>query len=221
MTVVFSPELRAVQNLLRERAGLPLLADTLRDRFCGTCELWKTTDDFYPSKNTSECKACCRERKRRWRETNPEKERLANRERKRRARENDAASFVTCKCGEIFHLRHFPRHEGVCSALADDPVDVTKNLWCHRCRQWKPDEEFPNHSKGWTRRKRDVRCRSCKKEQSAKARQAKREAQPPFHSTCVCGKTFTTRGLPTHQRSCRVWLDSQKTDCYTGVDKVC
>lgn len=93
MTVIFSPEMRAVQNLIRERIGLSPLPNPEKELTCSRCGKWKPDEEFYIKRSNtyrrgrrSECKPCGVEQRKKYRHEHREQENRALRERRARAK---------------------------------------------------------------------------------------------------------------------------------------
>lgn len=133
MSVVFSPEARQVQNLIRERAGLQPLPDPDTMLYCTHCKSWKPDEDFYMNRNKAYisrrsrshwCKVCDMRAKRSWRARNVNEEKESWRRRARIRRDTDVSNMVTCVCGYEFTARGLNFHKLYCNAGLDRQADV-------------------------------------------------------------------------------------------------
>lgn len=132
MTIVFSPEMRRIQNHIRGKIGVPLVPDPDTELHCHKCGLWKPDEMFYnhgdakPSRRgrRGECKECTAAYKKVWR-MNPEN-RLRENNRIAASRRPAGASTVTCVCGMELTDRpnSLSQHRKFCQPWLDSQKDV-------------------------------------------------------------------------------------------------
>lgn len=81
-----------------------------------------------------------------------------------------------CECGNVIHRRTALR-TGKCRecAMRDRRTSVRPDeLFCFRCEEWKPDDEFPSDRNRPARRGKHNYCRKCQTEMKREYRRSRR-----------------------------------------------